>query len=136
MRILDLEPLYSDIAIGRLIAVNVFGEPFFEKGDVVVKVSPESGDEEVVCNARDFDFSSLDDYWTAKTLEVEWESLNGAVGGDHFLVPITPFVLGGDFVVANLMKVPAAEAVNLYRQIRAQVKGAPDGTAISIKVEQ
>lgn len=130
-----LQPSYSDIACGRLVAVNVFGEPFFERGDVVVKISPESGDEEVVGAARDFDFNALDDYWTAETLRAEWERQNGAVGADHFLVPITPFVLGGDFAVANLMKLPTDEAIALYRQIRAQVSGRPDGTKVSIEVE-
>lgn len=119
----NLLPFYSDITCGRMVAVNVFGEPFFERGDVVVKISPENGDEEVVGAARDFDFNALDDYWTAETLRGEWERQNGAVGADHFLVPITPFVLGGDFAVANLMKLPADEAIALYRQIRAHVSG-------------
>lgn len=131
----NLLPFYSDIACGRLVAVNVFGEPFFERGDLVVKISPESGDEEVVGAARDFDFNALDDYWTAETLKAGWENQNGAVGADHFLIPITPFVLGGDFAVANLMKLLADEAIAFYRQIRAQVSGRPDGGKIQVDVE-
>lgn len=131
-----LMALYEDITRGRLVAVNVFGEPFFEVGGAVIKVSPETGDEEAVTPIGDFDFATLDDYWTASTLKLDWESQNGPIGDDYFLVPITPFVLGGEFVVANLMKIPLEEAIALYRQIRAQISGRPDGAKVSIEVQR
>lgn len=130
----QLAHLYSDIARGRLVAVNVLGEPFFESDDGVVKVSPETGDEEKVVAACDFEFAKLDDCWTAATLKADWENQFEPVGEDHFLVPIIAFTLGGEFSTRNLMRVPVEEAIALYRNIRNEICDFPDGASVVIKV--
>lgn len=129
-----LEHLYADLARGRLVAVNVLGEPFFESGDGVVKVSPETGGEEKVAAACDFDFANLDDCWTAAPLKADWENQFEPVGEDNFLLPIIAFALGGEFSARNLMRIPVEEAVALYRNIRNEICDLPDGASVAVEV--
>ena len=127
--------LFSDLSHGHLVFVNVFGEPFFSVAGTVIKVNPETGEKEEVGPAANFDVRDLDDYWTGASLKEEWESVNGSIALGHFLVPITPFTLGGEFVASNLMMLSEAEAASFYSNIRKTIQGLPDGSTVTIEVK-
>lgn len=129
----QLSAYFSGLSDGRLVAVNVFGEPFFDVLGVLIKVSPETGDREEVGLVSKCPFDKLDDYWTGASLKEVWEHANGPVGNQHFLVPITPFALGGEFVISNLARLPIQEALALYQLIREQISDLSDGAKVSIE---
>lgn len=134
--LLRLAPYYEDIARGRLMAVNVLGEPFFESGDDVVKVSPETGEAEKVASARNFDPANLDDCWTAAPLKADWENMHGPMRENHCLMPITALVLGGSLDDRNLMCIPVEEAASLYRMLRSELSAVPDGARVRLEVAE
>jgi hypothetical protein len=43
-----------------------------------------------------------------------------------------PFILGGDFVVDNMVEVPAREAMRKLGHLYEQVRGVPDGTPLTV----
>lgn len=123
-----LSALYNDLSTDPLVFVNVFGEPFFRSGDVTYKISPETGDNEVV--------ESLDDdYCTGESLKIEWENSRTGIDPDHFLLPVVPFVLGGEFDVSNLMEMEISKAVAHYKNIRQQIRNFPDGAEVNLDVK-
>lgn len=132
----SISGLLSPLSEGRLVAVNYFGEPFFQIGSSLVKISPESGDREAVGDFAETEIGSLGDYWTGESLKNAWEAANGSLGHESFLVPAIPFVLGGAFEVANLKRLSCGDAVDYYRQIREQVAGAVDGEQVVIEVKE
>lgn len=112
-----------------IIYINTFGEPFFKSKDNLYNVSVETGDTEIVSDSIE------DDYWTGCSLRKEWGKTHGQVGEFHFLVPIIPFTLGGDFNVKNLMKLDIKQALEHYGNIRKKIHNLPDGTQIDIQVK-
>lgn len=126
---------YSDLSPGEVIYLNVFGEPFFAESGSVFKVSPETGGREEVCSLNDFSPGGLDDYWTGESLKQQWEMIHGAIPADNFLVPVTPFVLGGEFDISNLMSIDKDEAIGYYKRIRDGIRDLPDGATVKIEVK-
>lgn len=131
----SIQSVYVGLSQGTLIHLNVFGEPFFDDSGTVFKVSPETGDREEVCPTSEFNPVDLDDYWTGESLKQEWEKNNGNIPDGNWLVPITPFVLGGKFEIANLMSIPVDEAIGFYETIRNDIKDLPDGATVQIVVK-
>lgn len=132
---MDATAEYRILSGGKIVYINDFGEPFFECGGTVFKVSPETGEREEVCATARFDPLKLDDYWTGDSLKKEWEQANGGLPSEHWLVPITPFVLGGEFDPSNLMSIKISEAVGYYKTIRHALSSLPDGSKVEIKVK-
>lgn len=130
----DLGDGYKDLSAETLLYLNVFGEPFFDVSGCVIKISPESGEEEQVCSSEEFNAQALDDYWTGDSLKTQWEATHGQLKEQHWLVPITPFVLGGAFDASNLMELTPQEAIAFYKDIRDQIKAMPDGSRIELVV--
>lgn len=129
----QLAQYYAGLSDGELVYVNSFGEPFFNVNGALIKVSPETGDHEDV--GLLIELNNLDDYWSMNSIKEVWEeSNNELIGEHHFLFPITPFVLGGEYSIDNLKKIPIHEAVDVYKSIRDVVSMLPDGAKIKIEV--
>jgi len=118
----------------KTLYTNIFGEPFFEDGGTIFKVSPETGDIEPICKFAEFDPACLDDFWTGDSLRRAWEDQHGPLGPDHCLVPVIPFVLGGDFEIQNLMPIPLSEANTFYAAIRAGIQSLDDGDSVRLEI--
>ncbi len=126
--------LYSDLSCGVLTYINALGEPFFLESGVMAKYSPEDGEREKVSCEKAFGQVKLDDYFSGNSLRTEWEQKNGKLAEGCVLVPITPFVLGGEFEPANLHSLSLEKAASFYKDLRDQIKGLPDGAKIEIRV--
>lgn len=126
---------HTIIPKGVIVYINVFGEPFFDNAKEVFKISPETGEREIVCQSDKFNLASLDNYWTGDSLKQQWEAINGLIQNGHYLVPITPFTLGGEFEIANLMCIPEVEMIGYYKKIRDAINILPDGAAVQIKIK-
>lgn len=126
----------SAMHTGQLVWVNCLGEPFFVENGLLLKVSPETGDVEEVglASASQIDDLQTAPYWSAYPLKEEWEENNGPLLEGNFLVPITPFVLGGEYEAENLMSMRAEEAIAYYANLRNSLHDLPDGTQVKMVV--
>lgn len=71
---------------------------------------------------------------TGWPLAEAWQSRFGAIGPKLRLNPKVPFVLGGGFEIDNLVAADAIEAMRFRGSLARQIKDAPDGTSISIRL--
>lgn len=78
----------------------------------------------------------LDNYEeaTGQPVAHQWQERNGALPPRHRLVPITPFVLGGDYAVENLVAMESAESMRLRGDLARQLQNLPDGAGIAYEV--
>jgi hypothetical protein len=62
----------------------------------------------------------------------DWQQRHGPLRRGFRLLPKMPFILGGDFVVDNMVEVPAREAMRKLGHLYEQVRGVPDGTPLTV----
>ncbi|MFF5987020.1 DUF2625 family protein [Prauserella flavalba] len=127
---------YGDLADGLLcFAQDVLGVQFAIEDDRrVVSFDPETGERTPIG-------AGLGD-WAAWLLEDPdprgagplarlWQDTHGALGHDERLLPLTPFVLGGEYGPGNLVVRDAVTAMRIRGPIARQLNELPEGTPIS-----
>ncbi|KVO10960.1 hypothetical protein WL30_27155 [Burkholderia ubonensis] len=130
---------YQGMAVGAVFfAEDIFGGQFCIRKDGVYSFDPETACFEHL--ARDLEGWAklvLDDYEyrTGFPLAHEWQQSEGRLMPGMRLVPKTPFVVGGHFVVGNLYAMNAVKAMQLRASLALQIKELPDGTPIQWKLE-
>lgn len=106
---------YGGLADGlTFFAMDVFGGQF-AVSDGIVRFDPETAEREPFApDIESWARAVLDKYevLTGHALAHEWQMINGPIPSGWRLVPRQPFVLGGDFEVANLASMPASEAMS------------------------
>jgi hypothetical protein len=129
---------YADITEGCVFfAEDVFGNQFCLRGNQVFTFDAETGALEPVTDSMDaWAQRILDDYelLTGYRLARDWQELNGAIPIGARLVPITPFMMGGDYAVGNLHAVEAVRGMRYRASIAMQIRNSPDGTTVKLKV--
>jgi len=129
---------YDGLADGLLcFAEDVFGGQFCIGRNGVVMFDPETGEQDRLATTLDgWARELLDDYGTltGQPLAHTWQASHGALAPEQRLVPKLPFVLGGEFEVANL-RVGTSTAEMLARaSVAVQIRDLPDGAAIKLTV--
>src|SRR6185312_15664354 len=129
---------YQGLADGPLFfAEDIFGGQFGVAADAVFWFNPETGDRERLTSSVEdwagllLKDSSLRLGWP---LAHEWQQRFGPLPEGKRLVPKVPFVLGGDFEVANLHALDAVRAMRFYANVAVQIHNASDGTKIQLRV--
>jgi hypothetical protein len=121
----------------RFFAEDVFGNQFcLYRGHVSI-FDPETGGLEPFADSmEEWAEKILDDYslWTGHQLAHDWQKLHGAIPIGSRLLPKIPFVMGGDYVVANLYALEAAEGMRFRACIARQLLNVPDGTPVKLVV--
>ncbi|MGC7097362.1 SMI1/KNR4 family protein [Amycolatopsis lurida] len=127
---------YGDLADGLLcFAQDLFGVQFaIEEGRRVVTFDPETGERETV--GPDLDswagwLLEQPDVHGARSFATLWQDTHGALGHDERLLPVKPFVLGGEYDLGNLVVRDAVTAMRIRGQLARQLRDLPDGTPIS-----
>lgn len=128
---------YQGMADGLVcFAEDVFGMQFCLKNGAVSRFDPETGE----CEAMAPDLERwagmiLRDYeqWTGHRLAHDWQTANGSIPLGSRLVPITPFVLGGEFEVQNCRSVDAAKGMRYRASIAIQIRDLPDGATVKLR---
>jgi hypothetical protein len=130
---------YQGMADGSVFfAEDIFGGQFCIRHDGIYSFDPETAGLELL--ARDLEGWAklvLDDYefLTGYPLAHEWQQSRGKLISGNRLVPKIPFVVGGDFSVANLYELNAVKAMQLRGSLANQIKNIPDGATIRWKLE-
>lgn len=119
-------------------AENTFGEQFCISADRVGKFDPETGSVKAFAQTLD-EWASIiiknPDFHLGYSLTHAWQQKNGPLPTGKRLIPARPFVLGGDFAVANLHAMDAVEGIRSRGAVANQIKNLPDGTSIKLNVK-
>lgn len=130
---------YGKLAEGLFFfAEDIFGTQFALLGDKVVLFDPETGDNELVGDSiAEWAAYILDD-WKVVTgwpLAHEWQAAHGPLQVGQRLVPIQPFVLGGDFEVSNLKIAPDVDGMLARGTLAQQLHELPDGAHVNLEIQ-
>lgn len=129
---------YAEMATGCLFfAEDIFGNQFCLRGGSVLTFDSETGAlEPLATDMEAWAETILDDYglWTGHRLAHAWQEIHGPLQAGLRLVPKLPFVLGGEYVVTNLYAMNAVESMRYRADIALQIRDAPDGTSVMLKV--
>ena len=119
-------------------AEDIFGAQFALDGTRVVSFDPETGERDPFADSLEAwasrvlaDYSMLTGY----PLAHDWQMAHGPLALGFRLVPRIPFVLGGEFTVANLVPMRDDKAMRARAGVAVQIKGLPDGTQVEIEID-
>lgn len=70
---------------------------------------------------------------TGQPLAHDWQVAHGSLALGQRLVPKIPFVLGGEFTVANLRAVESVKGMRFRGDIAQQLRDLPDGAPIELR---
>lgn len=118
-------------------AEDIFGAQFCFLGKEIVSFNPETAEFEKLA-------STLDD-WAAKILENyklmtgyrfahEWQEVYGPLPARQRLMPKKPFVLGGEYALANLVAIDAVHLMRNMGNLAHQIHRLPDGAQVDFKI--
>ncbi len=131
---------YGDLAVdGHFFAEDVFGNQFQLRGDGVWSFDAETGEgDRVAADVEAWARLMLEDrnFWSGYPLGHEWQQRNGPLPTGMRLLPIVPFILGGDYEVANLKPVPAIEGMNFRGHLAIETHALPDGSRVQLMVRK
>ena len=132
---------YGDLLVEDLFffAEDVLGNQFAFGDDGIVRFDIETGaTERMAGDFAQFAARMVDnpDDLANRWLLNRWKKAKGqAPRPNQHLVPIVPFVAGGEFVASNLYALERYESMMLRGQIADQIKNVPDGTQIRLTVK-
>ena len=114
-------------------AEDIFGCQFCIHSNKIYSFDPET----ITFDYLSDDFEGwaeqiLNDYnvLTGYSLGKEWQEENGKLGINERLVPIIPFVLGGEYEVSNLHSIDRIKGMRLRAEIANQISSIPDGSNV------
>ncbi len=129
---------YQGMAKGLLcFAEDVVGMQFCLKDGGVSRFDPETGEVEVMApDPEHWAEMILGDHelWTGFRLAHEWQEDHKPLPVGSRLVPITPFVLGGEFTSKNLHVLEAVKGMRYRASIAVQIRDLPDGASVNLRV--
>ena len=119
-------------------AEDAFGGQFSLKEDGIYSFDPETGESQKMCeNLSQWCDAILNDYdfLTGHSLMHQWQITHGKIKQNQRLVPVIPFVLGGEFSVKNLRAQQSVTAMRARGSIAVQIRDVPDGGPIKLNVD-
>lgn len=129
---------YGELAEGALFfAEDAFGNQFCVHEGRVCAFDAETGELSVLADDLEKWASRLLVEYKVLTgypLLHEWQEKNGALPAGRRLMPKVPFVLGGDYSLANLYSLAAVSAMKSRGNLARQIKGVPDGSQVEFRV--
>jgi hypothetical protein len=117
-------------------AEDAFGGQFCIDEGQFCSFDPETGSVEFISQTLEgWAKRLLEDYrvLTGWPLLSEWQRRNGPISPGKRLVPAIPFVLGGEYSLANLNAANAVNAMKFRGYLAGQIKDLPDGTEIKLR---
>lgn len=116
-------------------AEDLFGGQFGAVASEIIRFDPESGTvQHYAASLDDWAKTLLANYAedTGWPLAHEWQLLHGPLALSQRLLPIQPFVLGGDYVVENLVAVDNARAMEHWGRLFQAIRLLPDGETVTV----
>jgi hypothetical protein len=131
---------FGDLAEGCLFfGEDVFGFQFCLKGSDICTFDAETGEAERIAGSFEewasrllVDFKVL----TGQPLAHDWQVARGPLAPGERLGPKTPFVLGGDFELANLYAANQVELMRFRGSLAKQIRDLPDGSRVKVNIHR
>lgn len=116
-------------------AQDLFGLQFAIANSDVVRMNPECGS--VIAYAQSIEewaMRLLENYEedTAWPLAHVWQMSNGVLAPNMRLLPRVPFVLGGEYVVDNLVAVECHQVMEYWGSLYEAIRDVPDGQSVRL----
>lgn len=125
--------LFSDLAPkGLCFAEDVFGEQFVIHEGRVHRFNPETGEVTETWASIDVWASSVladPDVEAGSSLASDWPS-GGQIPVHSRLIPIRPFVAGGEYEAANLRLEESAKGMRIRAGLAIAIRDTPDGSQV------
>ncbi len=118
-------------------AEDVFGQQFVVHEGKIGTFEVETGDFTIVAlSLEEWASMMLLDYnqMTGFSLAHEWQVRHGPLHPRHRLLAKTPFVLGGEFSLANLAALDSLQLMKTLGNLAHQIHALPDGSRIEFKL--
>jgi hypothetical protein len=118
-------------------AEDVFGEQFCLCKQNIHRLNPETAElDPVAASVEEWAQVLLKDYdvETGYTVAHEWQAAHGPLMPGKRLIPIKPFVLGGEYTKDNVRPLDAVEGMQLRAALARQIRNLPDGTRVRLRV--
>jgi hypothetical protein len=129
---------YGELAEGILFfAEDAFGNQFCLHEGCICCFDAETGELNVLANDLEKWASRLLAEYRVLTgypLLHEWQEKNGPLQMGRRLMPKIPFVLGGEYALANLYSLATVSAMKSRGNLARQLKGVPDGARVEFRV--
>ena len=129
---------YGYLAEGlTFFAEDALGNQFCLHEDEVLSFDAETGQTDLIGSSiEDWSSRMLFDYefLTGFPLLHEWQVTHGRVPAGSRLLPVVPFVLGGEYSVSNLQVVDAVSGMRSRGDLARQLRDLPDGAQIEFKI--
>ena len=127
---------YDAINNCNFIAEDLFGNLFCKTMDnKYYLLDLETGDLEYIGNSFDsWAKNILEDYnyFTGYSIGHNWQKKYGMIEDQHRLIPIKPFVLGGEYSDENLMLIEQKKGLLSRHSLYQQIKDIPDNNKVII----
>ena len=122
---------------GVFFAEDVFGNQFVSRAGAVFAFDAETASYEAIANGIE-EWSELIlrecNLHAGYVLAHAWQSRNGKIESGRRLLPRKPFVLGGEYSVANLYSANAIGGMRFRGHVATQIRDVPDGSTIRLRV--
>ncbi len=133
-----LSRVYGKIFTGISIGCDVFANQFLIKEKDIYLFNIESGTLEFI--ARGFkDFADLLgedwEYLSGYQYLNQWQKINNSLGKCCRLLPLKPFIIGGEFDVKQMIKYDFFDTLRYNSKLAKQIYDLPDGQSVEIKWE-
>ena len=118
-------------------AEDVFGRQFVATEGNIGVFEPETGDVKALAGSlEEWAAKMLLDYrqLTGYQLAHEWQSVHGPLPPRDRLMPKKPFVVGGQYVLANLVALDSVRVMKNLGNLAHQIHNLPDGAQIVFKI--
>lgn len=129
---------YGELVEGAFFfAEDAFGNQFCAREDCIYSFEAETGELNVLADdLEEWARRVLKEYdmLTGYPLLRQWQEKNGALPAGMRLMPKIPFVLGGEYSLANLYPLGAVSAMRSRGNLARQIKDLPDGTQVEFHI--
>ena len=128
---------HEDLRAVLFFAEDIFGCQFCIRGDEICTFDPETAMFEAMADSVEgWANEVMSDYsfHTGYPLAHEWQGLHGSLALGYRLLPGTPFVCDGQFVVENLFATPDVEGMSFRAFLSNEIRDLPDGAKIILTV--
>ena len=117
-------------------ACDIFGIQFCFRNRKIYSFDLESGKISFIANSF-IDWIDLilndSEFMTGEPYKRDFETKHGPVLLKQKILPIRPFVIGGEYKVENFIAYDFLDLINYNSQIAHQIYNLPDGTKVNIK---
>ena len=118
-------------------AEEIFGRQFVVYDEKIAVFESETGNLEIMASSlEEWASKLLLDYnqMTGHALAQKWQSVHGPLHPRHRLMAKRPFVLGGEYLIENLVSLDSTRVMKSLGNLAFQLRDLPDGAKIEFNI--